>query len=102
MQPSFARTGGLHASGLFAADGEPSAENDERARLAIRYILGNDAITAPIPGLISPQQVDNVVQALQERRELDLQEQARLGQASDEMTANLPPDYQWLRDWEWV
>ena len=87
---------------LFANDGEESQENDERARLTIRYVLATDAITAPIPGMITTQQVDNVVRAVQERRELDLQEQARLEQAAEEMVANLPPDYQWLRDWEWV
>ena len=91
------------ASGsLFANDAEPSDENSERARLAIRYILANDAITAPIPGLAEPSQVDNVVLAVQERRKLDMAEQARLKDATAEMTANLPEDYQWLRDWEWV
>ncbi len=87
---------------LFANDGEFSEENDERARLTIRYILATDAITAPIPGMITTAQVDNVVRAVQERRELDLAEQAKLEEVGEEMVANLPPDYQWLRDWEWV
>jgi len=77
-------------------------EDDERARLTIRYILQNDAITAPIPGLISTRQVDNVARAVQERRELDTTEQAKLDTVKAEMTASLPADYQWLRDWEWV
>ncbi len=42
---------------LFKGDGTPESphreEDDRRARLALRYILGNPAITAPIPGLIN-------------------------------------------------
>lgn len=51
----------------FKGDGSlesPTAEEDSRmARLAIRYILATDVITAPIPGLINTQQVDNMVKA---------------------------------------
>lgn len=82
---------------------DPNAEEDnKRARLAIRYILGNPALTAPIPGLINIQQVDNVVKAVQERRTLDLAEAAELEQATDEMWARLPQNYQWLKDFEYV
>jgi aryl-alcohol dehydrogenase-like predicted oxidoreductase len=81
----------------------PEAEEDnKRARLAIRYILCNPAITAPIPGLINIQQVDNVALAVKERRELDAKETAYLNKAADEMWARLPADYQWLKDWEYV
>lgn len=81
----------------------PEAEEDnKRARLAIRYILCNPAITAPIPGLINIQQVDNVALAVKERRELDAKETAYLNRAADEMWARLPADYQWLKDWEYV
>lgn len=81
----------------------PEAEEDnKRARLAIRYILCNTAITAPIPGLINIQQVDNVALAVKERRELDAKETVYLNQAADEMWARLPDDYQWLKEWEYV
>jgi aryl-alcohol dehydrogenase-like predicted oxidoreductase len=94
------------SNSLFKGDGSltsPHAEeDDQRARLAIRYILSNPAMTAPIPGLINPHQVDNVVQAVKERRELDLSERARLENASMEMWANLPDHYQWLKEWEYV
>jgi len=81
----------------------PHAEHDNRlARLTIRYILCNQAITAPIPGLISQQQVDNVCLALKERRELDLEEKAELKRATDRAWADLPSNYQWLKDWEHV
>jgi aryl-alcohol dehydrogenase-like predicted oxidoreductase len=85
-----------------SADSPHAEEDDRRARLAIRYILCNPAVTAPIPGLISVHQVDNVVRALKERRRLDAAEKAELEQAGKEMWANLPEGYQWLRDWEYV
>jgi len=82
---------------------DPHAEEDSRiARLAIRYILCNPAITAPIPGLITEAQVDNVALAVMQRRQLDLQEQADLKAAMDRAFANLPHHYQWLKDWRYV
>ena len=81
----------------------PTAEEDSRiARLAIRNILSNPAITAPIPGLVSRQQVDNVAQAIKERRDLDKQEKADLEKAGTAMWARLPDHYGWLRDFECV
>jgi aryl-alcohol dehydrogenase-like predicted oxidoreductase len=91
---------------LFRGDsspGNPHAEQDDKlARMAIRYILSNPAITAPIPGMISPHQVDNVVNAVKERRQLDVLEAAELQEAMDQAWANLPAGYQWLKDWEYV
>ena len=94
------------SNSLFKGDsspGNPNAEADDRlARMAIRYILATDAITAPIPGLISTAQVDNMVKAVKERRELDSAEAKELEKAMDEAWAKLPADYQWLKDWEYV
>jgi predicted aldo/keto reductase-like oxidoreductase len=94
------------SNSLFAgtsALNDPKAEDDsKKARLAIRYILQNPAITAPIPGLINAQQVDNVALAVNERRDLDAIEKAELEKATDQMWARLPDDYQWLKDWEFV
>jgi len=94
------------SNAIFKGDGSPDSphakEDDERARLALRYILCNPAITAPIPGLISTRQIDNVVQAIHQRRELDSSEQARLDRLGKEMWAKLPEDYQWLKEWEYV
>jgi aryl-alcohol dehydrogenase-like predicted oxidoreductase len=94
------------SNSLFKGDsspGSPHAEEDSRlARLALRYILCNPAITAPIPGMISPAQVDNVAQAVKERRELDHAEKADLQRAMDRAWANLPHSYQWLKDWDYV
>jgi hypothetical protein len=94
------------SNSLFKGDSavdSPTAEEDDRlARLAIRYILCNPAITAPIPGLVNPHQVDNVALAVKERRQLDQAEKAELDKAMDEAWARLPDDYQWLKDWEYV
>ncbi len=94
------------SNSVFQGDSSPHSphfEEDNRiARLAIRYILCNPAITAPMPGMISPQQVDNVALAVAERRALDLEEQADLNRAMDRAWATLPPAYQWLKRWEYV
>jgi len=91
---------------LFVGDSSPASPHaeadDRRARLAIRYILGNPAITAPIPGIINRRQIDNLVAAIRERRELDLKEKAELEEAGRRMWATLRPQYRWLRDWEYV
>ena len=68
----------------------------------LRYILGNPAITAPIPGLVNLHQVNNAALAVKERRELDLKERAELERAGRRMWANLRPGYGWLRQWEYV
>jgi len=86
------------AGSLFRGDKE---ENDRRARLAIRYILHSNTVI-PIPGMNSVSYVDNVAKAVTERRKLDLKEQAELQDASKRMWANLPPNYQWLKNWEYV
>lgn len=94
------------SNSLFKGDGSltsPKAEEDNRlARLAIRYILCNRAITAPIPGMINTQQVDNVAKAVRERRDLDQAEAEELRKAMDEAWAKLPDNYQWLKDCEYV
>jgi len=91
---------------LFKGDSSPDnphAEQDDRlARMAIRYVLATEAITAPIPGLINTHQVENMVKAVKERRELDAAEAKELQEAMDEAWAKLPTDYQWLKDWEYV
>lgn len=86
------------AASLFKGDPE---EDNRRARLAIRYILYSNTVI-PIPGMNSVREVDIVAKAVMERRELDLEEKAELKNAANEMWTNLPPHYQWLRDWEYV
>ncbi len=95
------------ASGnVFLSKGEPDsatkAEDDERARLALRYVFCCDVLTAAIPGLITVDQVKNAVAAVTERRRLDLAETEQLERIAQEMWTGLPREYHWLKDWEWV
>lgn len=86
------------AGSLFRDDQE---ENLRRARLAIRYILQSNTVI-PIPGLNAVGEVDNVAKAVAERRQLDIEEKAELENAAGQAWANLPPNYQWLKNWEYV
>jgi aryl-alcohol dehydrogenase-like predicted oxidoreductase len=94
------------SNSLFKGDSTPGSkfekEDSETARLAIRRILGNPVITAPIPGLITVAQADNAVAAVKEPRELTPPEQAKLDGAMDRAWANLPYHYRWLKDWDVV
>jgi aryl-alcohol dehydrogenase-like predicted oxidoreductase len=88
------------SNSLFAR-AKSKEEKDQRARQAIRYILANPAMTAPIPGLASVEEVDNMALAVKERR-LEGAEAREFRRVADDMWANLSPEYAWLRDWEYV
>ncbi len=95
------------ASGsMFTGDSSPGNPNQEAdnkiARLTIRSILTNPVITAPIPGMINAEQVDNVAMAVLQRRALDVKEQAELDAATDRAFAKMPYHYRWLNDWNVV
>mgnify|MGYP001813357800 CR=1 FL=1 len=94
------------SNSIFKGDsspGNPHQEADNKiARLTLRAILTNPVITAPIPGLITEEQVDNAALAVALRRELDVEEQAELDAATERAFANLPDHYQWLKNWEYV
>jgi len=86
------------AASLFAGSPE---ENNQRGRLAIRYILHSNTVV-PIPGMNSLQEADNVIAAVKERRQLDVKESAELEHAGHQAWANLPAGYQWLKGWQYV
>ncbi len=94
------------SNAIFKGDGSPdhpeAPADDRRARIVLRHILTNPAITAPIPGLASVAQVDNAAAAVGERRELDLSERAELDTLRQSMWANLAPDHRWLEQWRHV
>jgi predicted aldo/keto reductase-like oxidoreductase len=94
------------SNAIFQGDGSPDSPHAEadnrRARIVIRYILSNPAITAPIPGLISTRQVDNMAAAIKENRQLDAKESAELETIKHQMWAQMAPDYHWLKDWRYV
>jgi hypothetical protein len=70
--------------------------------MALRHALCCDVLGAAIPGLITVDQVKNAAAAVRERRQFDVAEAAQYRQLAATMWQNLPPSYQWLRDWEWV
>ena len=77
---------GVVAFGIkpFAGGSLFSGEKEEdlrRSRLALRYILHSNTVL-PIPGLNNVAEVDNVAQAMAERRELDEKEKAELDEHS--------------------
>jgi len=95
------------ASGnLFASRGAPDSptkrDDDERARMALRYVLCCDVLSASIPGLITVDQVRNAAAAVRERRKLESAEVRAYERMTARMWQRLPGDYAWLRGWEWV
>jgi aryl-alcohol dehydrogenase-like predicted oxidoreductase len=95
------------ASGaVFKSKGVPDSatkqEDDEIARMVLRYVFCCDVLTAAIPGLITIDQVKNAVKAVQEPRQFTRAEAQRYEEITKGMWAGLPRDYQWLRQWEWV
>ena len=86
------------AGSLFTGEREKDLQ---LARLAIRYILHTNTVV-PIPGLNSVAEVDNVVKAIAERRELDIKERAEIQLHNNQLRAQLPPHYNWLNQWEYV
>jgi aryl-alcohol dehydrogenase-like predicted oxidoreductase len=95
------------ASGtLFASLGVPDSatkrEDNDRARMALRHVFGCDVLCAAIPGLMTVEHVTNAAAAVKEARKLDTAEALRHRELTASMWRNLPPDYHWLRDWEWV
>jgi aryl-alcohol dehydrogenase-like predicted oxidoreductase len=95
------------ASGtLFASQGEPDSatrdEDNQRARMALRYVMCADVMSASIPGFASVDMVKNAAAAVKERRQFETAEAERHRQLTAGMWQRLPTHYQWLKDWEWV
>lgn len=96
---------------LFESDGKvkfpimgvgSKTEND-MARLTLQCILANKAITATVPGLSTPYEVENAARASYTRPlGQSAADKEWLMEITDRQWANLPADYQWLREWEVV
>jgi len=85
-----------------SAPGNPEAEEDDRrGRLALRHILENPQIV-PIPGLISPEQVENAAKAVREGRELEKAEAWELKELMEQSWAALGEGHDWLKQWEYL
>ncbi len=87
----------------FPVVGVGSKEENDLARLTLQAILTNDAITATVPGLTTVYEVENAARASYDRP-LGMTPRQRewLAQITDERWEQLPEEYQWLRDWEFV
>jgi predicted aldo/keto reductase-like oxidoreductase len=77
-------------------------END-MARLTLQCILTNDAITATVPGLSTVYEVENAARASYTRSlAMSPADKQWLSDVTERQWANLPTEYEWLRDWEVV
>jgi aryl-alcohol dehydrogenase-like predicted oxidoreductase len=95
--------GSLFSAKSFPAPEQGSEEEHKLAKLTLQYILANDAITATLPGMTTVKEVQNNASASYDRRKGVAWEDVEwLKRKTDLAWANLPEDYAWLRDWEWV
>ena len=46
--------------------------------------------------------MDNAAKAVLERHQFDLKEKAELRRMNEQIMANLPEHYEWLKQWEYV
>ena len=87
----------------FPVMGVGSKEENDMARLTLQCILANEAITAAVPGLSTVYEVENAARASYTRLlGVTAAEKEWLMRITDERWANLPQEYEWLRDWEVV
>jgi predicted aldo/keto reductase-like oxidoreductase len=81
-----------------------STEDDyNRARLTLAYILCNNAISALVAGMTTVKELENNICASAERLALLNQNGIwKLCEITDQMWANLPQEYHFLHEWEWI
>ena len=87
----------------FPVMGVGSKTENDLARLTLQCILANKAITATVPELSTVYEVENAARASYTRPlGQTAAEKEWLMKMTDERWANLPAEYEWLRDWEVV
>jgi len=87
----------------FPVMGVGSKTENDAARLTLQCILANPAVTAAIPGLSTVYEVENAARASYTRPlGISAADKQWLEEITDHQWANLPEDYAWLRDWEYV
>jgi len=87
----------------FPVMGVGSKTENDMARLTLQCIIANKAITATVPGLSTPYEVENAARASYTRPlGQSAAEKEWLKEITDRQWANLPADYEWLREWEVV
>jgi aryl-alcohol dehydrogenase-like predicted oxidoreductase len=76
---------------------------DERAHVLVKEMLGEPRLSAVIPGVNIPEQLEENVKGSFLRREPKTSEdEAALRQCAENYHACLTPEYRWLRRWERV
>ena len=76
---------------------------DLRAHVLVKEMLQEPRISAVIPGVNIPEQLDENVRGSYERHvPPTADDQEALRQCTENYYANLTPEYQWLRNWELV
>jgi len=87
----------------FPVMGVGSKKENDIARLTLQCILANEAITSTIPGLSTVYEVDNAARASYTRPlGMTAADKEWLMDITEQQWANLPREYEWLRDWEVV
>jgi hypothetical protein len=87
----------------FPVMGVGSKQENDLARLTLQCILANPAITASVPGLSTVYEVENAARASYTRAlGMAPADKKWLMDITERQWANLPSEYEWLRDWEVV
>jgi predicted aldo/keto reductase-like oxidoreductase len=87
----------------FPVMGVGSKDENDLARLTLQCIIANDAITATVPGLSTVYEVENAARASYTRQlAMTAADKEWLMNITDRQWAQLPQDYTWLHDWEFV
>jgi len=87
----------------FPVMGVGSKTENDLARLTLQCILANPAITAAVPGISTPYEAENAARASYTRPlGMSAADKQWLTEITDKQWANLPQEYEWLRDWEVV
>ena len=87
----------------FPVMGVGSKTENDLARLTLQCILANEAITATVPGLSTVYEVENAARASYSRPlGMTAADKEWLTDITERQWANLPREYEWLRDWEVV
>jgi predicted aldo/keto reductase-like oxidoreductase len=87
----------------FPVMGVGSKTENDLARLTLQCILANEAITATVPGLSTVYEVENAARASYTRPlGMTAADKEWLTDITEQQWANLPQEYDWLRDWEVV
>jgi predicted aldo/keto reductase-like oxidoreductase len=87
----------------FPVMGVGSKTENDLARLTLQCILANPAITASVPGLSTVYEVENAARASYTRQlGMAAADKQWLMEITEKQWANLPAEYEWLRDWEVV